>query len=71
MKKLIFLTGAGLGFVLGSYAGRQPYEQLAAKTRDVMGRPEPKDVLNRAGEAAGAAADNLSEYAPMVGGVTP
>ena len=33
MKKLMFLVGVGAGFVLGSRAGRAPYEQSGAKVR--------------------------------------
>jgi hypothetical protein len=38
MKRLSFLLGAGVGFVLGSKAGSRPYEQLEATIRKVASR---------------------------------
>jgi hypothetical protein len=41
MKKLLFLVGAGVGFVLGSKSGSRPYEQLAATIRKAASRSGP------------------------------
>jgi hypothetical protein len=37
--KLTFLIGAAAGFVLGSRAGREKYDQLTAATRKVLDHP--------------------------------
>ena len=41
MKKITFVLGAAVGFVLGSKTGTGPYQQLEAKVRDVTQRPKP------------------------------
>ena len=41
MKRITFLLGAGLGFLLGSKAGNGRYEQLEAKVRGAAKRPRP------------------------------
>ena len=41
MRKITFLLGAGLGFVLGSKAGNGPYGRLETKVRGMKKRPRP------------------------------
>ena len=55
IKKLIFAAGAGVGYVLGTRAGRQKYEAMVGKAREVMERPEVKE----ASEAIHAQANRL------------
>ncbi len=45
MKKLWLLAGIGIGFVLGSRAGRGPYE-LEGKVRRFRGRPEVQGAVD-------------------------
>lgn len=52
MKKLLFLTAIGIGFILGSRAGRGPYEKLEARVQDFLGRPEVHDRFDTAKGAA-------------------
>jgi hypothetical protein len=52
MKKLSFLLGLGIGFLIGSKAGSGPYEQLETKVRSVRNRPEVQDVVENAKVAA-------------------
>ena len=52
MKKLMLLLGLGAGFVLGSRAGRGPYEQLEGNVRRIAGRPEVQDTVAQAKDAA-------------------
>ena len=44
VKKWIFAAGAGIGYVLGTRAGRQRYDQMVAKARDVLDKPEVKEA---------------------------
>ena len=37
MKKFIFLAGLGIGFVIGSRAGRGPYESLERTAQQITG----------------------------------
>ena len=46
MKKLWFLVGLGVGFVLGSKAGPGPYKQVEAKVRSVTCRPEVRGTVD-------------------------
>jgi hypothetical protein len=60
MKKLFFLTAAGIGFVLGSKAGTGPYEQLERQLRKVTGRPEVQGAVGQAKDAATGKIDDLA-----------
>lgn len=51
MKKLSFLLGLGIGFLLGSRAGSRPYQQLEAKVRSAARRPEVQDAVGKTKEA--------------------
>lgn len=59
MKKLLVLAAAGIGYVLGSRAGRGRYEQLK-RTADKL-RNDP-----RVQQKAHQAADLVKEQAPVV-----
>jgi hypothetical protein len=70
MKKFLFLAGLAIGFVLGSRAGRGPYDSLEQAARQVAEDPE---VQRRAGQAretaekaAHDAAETVKEKAPEV-----
>ena len=43
MRKITFLLGAGIGFILGSLTG--PYQQLVSKVREITRRPEVQDTV--------------------------
>jgi hypothetical protein len=45
VKKVWLLLGIAIGFVLGSRAGRAPYERLRQSAQDLSGRPEVKDTV--------------------------
>lgn len=72
MKLLPFVVGVGVGYVLGTRAGRERYEQLARAYRRVADDPSVQAAAGvaraKAGEAvnAGVAAarDRLSPDAP-------
>ncbi|MGY1832906.1 hypothetical protein ACI8AA_21040 [Geodermatophilus sp. SYSU D01180] len=72
MGKLSLGLGLGVGFVLGARAGRERYEQIAKTARDLLGRPEVQQTLERAREAAPAplqgSIDKLTAQASGGGG---
>jgi hypothetical protein len=47
MKKLTFLSGAILGFVLGSKVGPEPYALVEKKVRELANRPEVQDAVKK------------------------
>ena len=59
MKKLLVLVAGGIGYVLGTKAGRQRYEQLRGTFNKVKEDP-------RVQEKAHQAADLAKEKAPVV-----
>jgi hypothetical protein len=63
MRKLWLIAGASIGFVLGSKSGSGFYDALAAKGRDLKGRPEVRDILDQAGNAAHDEAHRLADLA--------
>jgi gas vesicle protein len=67
MKKLTFVVGAAIGFVLGSRAGRGPYEGLENRARQLRGRPQVQRVTDQVGESAAQIADQVTESSKRVG----
>ncbi len=59
MKRLAFLFGLGVGFVLGSRAGPGPHEQLEAKARSVCSRLHVQEVVTSVKSAASARVDDV------------
>jgi hypothetical protein len=51
MKKLPLLAAAAVGYVLGSKAGRQRYEQIRAGAKKVASNPRVQDATTKAQEA--------------------
>ena len=52
MKKVTFVIGLGVGFILGSRAGSGPYRELEDKVRALRNRPEVDDAVERTKSAA-------------------
>jgi hypothetical protein len=63
VKKLPLLTAAAAGYVLGSRAGRQRYEQIAAGARKIAADPRVQRVSRRAQDAAAQQASAAAEAA--------
>jgi len=59
MKRLLLLTGFAIGYVAGSAAGRERYEQIRSMALRVRNDPQVQ-------AAAAAAADKAKEAAPVV-----
>jgi len=57
MKRAALLLGGIAGFLLGSYAGRGPYERVEAWARRLRGRPEVQRVADQVTESAGQLSD--------------
>ena len=59
--KILFLVGLGVGYVLGTKAGRERYEQIRSRAKDVWESEPVKRQVDRAGEF-------VRERAPEVAG---
>jgi hypothetical protein len=68
MRKITFLVGAGIAFVLGSKAGSGPYRQLESKVRDVADRPEVHDAVDRARNGARNQVASIANKLPSSSG---
>ncbi|HEY5274470.1 MAG TPA: hypothetical protein VIJ34_14745 [Acidimicrobiales bacterium] len=57
MKKLLLGVGILVGFVVGSRAGRRPYEQIESKVKDLTGRKSVHNAASSTKEAMHSASD--------------
>jgi hypothetical protein len=64
MKKLLLLAAAGIGYVLGTKAGRERYEQIRGTVNKVKNDPRVQEktqqVVDTAKEQAPVVKDKLS-----------
>lgn len=61
MGKISLLVGAGIGYVLGTRAGREQYDKMAAEARKVWRDPRVQDKAARAQHAADDAAHRAQD----------
>jgi hypothetical protein len=67
----MILVAGTLGFILGSRAGREPYERLANALTNIRRRPEVSGVVDSVQDEANRRADELSgEVQSKVGSST-
>lgn len=59
-SKMAFLTGAAVGYVLGSRAGRARYEEIRTKARTMFADERVQEVVETAKEKASEAAEAAS-----------
>lgn len=59
--KLILGTGVAIGYVLGSRSGRQSYERLKARSKDLWANPTVQQQVANAQEAVKAQAPVVAE----------
>lgn len=62
-KKAVFVAGLAIGFVAGSAAGREPFEQIRAKVTGVANDPEVRRKVTEGAEKARA---TVEQKAPGV-----
>lgn len=69
-KRLVLLAGIGIGFILGSRAGRQSYENLKRQATNLWNDPKVQEGIENARESIGkkapAVVDAVKENAPVV-----
>ncbi|MDT0266818.1 YtxH domain-containing protein [Streptomyces sp. DSM 44915] len=72
MRKLVFVAGLAVGYVLGAKAGRERYEQLRASAERVRSNPAVRNGVDSAAlagrqaaaRAAGAVVDRAGDRLP-------
>ena len=77
--KILFLAGLGLGYVLGTRAGREKYEQMKAATLKFWNDPRVQKqvdavegfVKDKAPEVADFVSDNAKKVVDQVSGKKP
>ena len=57
IRKLTLAVGFGAGYVLGAKAGKERYDQIEAKARELLGQPAVQDFTSNVSSQASAAAD--------------
>jgi len=61
MKKLMLLVAAGIGYVLGTRAGRERYEQIKGAVNKVANDPRVQEKTHQAVDAAKQHAPGVAE----------
>ena len=61
MRKLTFIAGLAIGYVLGTRAGRERYEQLSKAAHDLAATPGVQSATRNAKQAAGSAAGKAAD----------
>ncbi len=68
MSKLSMLAAAGVGFLLGSRAGHEPYEKAKAQADRVRRDPRVQQRVDEAAEKAKQGASDLADTATSKAG---
>ena len=66
MRKIMFLMGTGIGFILGSRSGRGTYQQLESKVREIARHPEVQDKVEQVKDTAKEQVAAAAEKAGLV-----
>src|SRR4051812_19240493 len=61
MKKLTLIAGIGIGYVLGSRAGRERFEQIRSGARKVASNPAVQSAAAKAQETVAAQAPAVAD----------
>ncbi|GAA3888079.1 hypothetical protein [Streptomyces sedi] len=72
MRKLVFIAGVAVGYVLGARAGRERYEQLSTAAERLRANPAVRNSVDSAAQAgrqaaaraAGVVADRAGDRLP-------
>ena len=61
LKKLTLVVGFGAGYVLGAKAGKERYEQIEEKFREIAGMPAVQSATANAKDTASEAAETAKQ----------
>lgn len=72
MKKLTLLAAAAAGYVLGTRAGRERYEQIKTQTTKAWNNPKVQETVDqaqaKAAQTAGDVKDKVADKVSSSGG---
>lgn len=71
MSKLMLLAAGGVGYVLGTKAGRERYEQISRQARKIRSNPTVQQKVDEAKHVAKDAAHTATEKARSQTGGSP
>jgi len=71
MRKLSMVVGLAVGYVLGTKAGRERYQQMTDAAKRLMERPEVKRATERVSSQAADKLRAVREPGKTAGGETP
>ena len=60
--KILLVVGLGVGYVLGSRAGRERYDQIVAKAQQFWNDPRVKTQVNHAQDFVKEKAPDVAEF---------
>ncbi|MFE5670243.1 YtxH domain-containing protein [Agromyces sp. NPDC056523] len=74
--KILFVVGLGVGYVLGTRAGRERYEQIRKAAQDVWNQPKVQEgvqtvkdfAMSRAGDVGESVLDGAKKFVAQVSG---
>jgi len=61
MGKLAFVTGAAVGYVLGTRAGREAYEQIVTNARNIGQQPTVRQAQSKIKDLVGQGSNAVKE----------
>jgi hypothetical protein len=60
--KILFMVGLGVGYVLGTRAGREKYDELVARVQKVWNDPRVQKQANNVGEFVKDKAPDVADF---------
>ncbi|MGC3906672.1 YtxH domain-containing protein, partial [Corynebacterium variabile] len=70
MSKIMMTAAFGAGYVLGTKAGRERYEQISAKAQELWGHPKVQEQADKAKKQAGKVTEQAGKVTEQAGKVT-
>lgn len=66
MGKLSLIVGIGIGYVIGTAAGREQYQKIKSAVTDLVNRPQVQKVVRKADDFVAEKAPGLHDVGAAV-----
>ena len=70
MGKLTLLVGIGIGYVIGTAAGREQFQKIKATVTDLVNKPQVQKVVRKADDFVADKAPGLHDVGAAVADAT-